>query len=326
MNQPTQASPEAPSEASTNGSGVTVLPSLEERSNAAFGISEPAGDLGSSPSSPAEPGSPAASESDAAATERRKRLDALLAGERERIDAQARKREHEDWRRKAEEAERRAKEAEERAQSRIDISTLDEAGFFEMAERLNVTPQKLGEFIRKRVENPEALAAQAATRAVDPKLAALEKKLADQQAVIDRFMASQEEQAVHAQERGAAAEFNQFTEANAASAPYASSFLKHHGGEEFYKLAKSAAASVPPGSGWQAVLDVIEENLSRMAPIYAPPGANSTGKPAPPNHPAAAKAPTTVSNTLAQGRATVVDEEADWGSLSFEERSARLWR
>lgn len=33
-----------------------------------------------------------------------------------------------------------------------------------------------------------------------------------------------------------------------------------------------------------------------------------------------------VSNTLAQQRSSVVDENEEWGRLSFEERSARLFR
>lgn len=64
-----------------------------------------------------------------------------------------------------------------------------------------------------------------------------------------------------------------------------------------------------------------------LARIYSAGQAVSTAKPSvPPTNPAAARAPTTVSNTLAQTRASVVDEEAEWASLPFEERSARLFR
>ncbi len=122
-------------------------------------------------------------------------------------------------------------------------------------------------------------------------------------------------------------EFASYTHQNANDAPFSARFLHNFGVNEFSKLAQSAAASVPPGAGWQAVLDTIEENLSSMAQIYALQNGSAQQRPqaSPPNR-AAAKAPTTVSNSLAQERASVVDEQADWGSLPFEERSARLFR
>ena len=141
------------------------------------------------------------------------------------------------------------------------------------------------------------------------------------------FLRQQEEQRAAYQEAQAVHQFTAYTQSNAADAPYASAFLREFGPDEFATVARSAAQSVPPNAGWQAVLDVIEDNLSGMAKIYAANPAAIQQRPQAPSKqvPAAAKAPTTVSNSLAQERASVVDEDTNWGSLSFEERSAKVF-
>lgn len=334
MNVPTQQSaPQQTAPTTTNADGVTHVPSIEERSAAVFGPDTPPSQAADDSSgtnaapSPSEApgGSPAASAGDPAA-ERRARLAALKEGERQRVDAQARHRQSEELATRLAEAERKAKEAEERAKSAINPSELNEEKFFELASSLNVPPQKLGEWIRDRMTNPEAAAAQAAARAIDPKLSAIEKRLAEKEAQLDAFLAQQRAQAEQAEEMRAAQEFFRFTESNAATAPHSARFLSKFGPAEFHKVAVSAAAMVPPHAGAQAVLDQIEENLATLAAIYSGDAPGTQQRPAHTPNPAAAKAPTTVSNTLAQQRAAVVDENADWASLPFEERSARLFR
>lgn len=330
LNQPSQQAEPTAQAPETTSNGVTHVPSLQERSAAAFSDSpETAAESAESsqPSStPADTAAVSAEDTpEKRAAERRARIEAYKADERQRVDAQQRHRDRDALERRAAEAERERDEIKAKGAG-LDPSTLTEEQFLNLAEKINVSPQKLGELIRERMLNPEAVAARAAVTSVDPKIAALEKKLAAQDAAIRSFLDQQQAQAVHHQEAQAAHEFNSFVTENAASAPYSASFLKIHGGNEFYKLAHSAAASVPPGAGWQAVLDQIEENLSSMAPIYAPQGATAQQRPALPKpNPAAAKA-TTVSNSSAQGRASIVDEEANWASLPFAERSARLFR
>jgi hypothetical protein len=305
-----QATPGAPSAAPDNGTGITVMPSLEERSAAAFEMDTPSESAVASDGTPAPPGNadPAAASGG---------VDP--AAER----AQARHRESADLRKRLDEAEKRA----EAAKGHVDPSKLDEAAFFDMATKLNVTPQRLGEWLRERMQNPELAAEQAAARVLTPQMSALEAKLAEQQKVIDGFLSQQQAQQQQAEERYYMEQIHTHTRESAATSPYAARFLEAHGPVEYAKVVMAAARGVPPGVGAQGILDEVEERLASLASIYAPQTGAPQQRAAPtPPFPAAAKAPTTVSNTLAQTRASFVDEDAEWSSLPFEERSARLFR
>lgn len=334
MNQPTQQAT-TPAAAPTEAP-AEVRESYEERVARVFGdddasSAQPADGSDASAPSPVAV-APAASAPDPVAEERRTRLARLEAEERQRVDAQAKHREVDTIRAKLADAEKRAKELEERGKSLVDPASMNEESFFDMARRLNVPPQKLGEFLREQMTNPELVAARAATREIDPKLSALEKQVSEQNAMIQKFLAEQQSSAVQREEMQAAQEFGSYVAANEVVAPRAAAFLREFGGQEFYTLALSAAAKLPEGAGAQAILDRVEEDIvaneeraQRLARVYAPSGATQQ-RPAPTPNPAAAKAMTTVSNTLAQQRASVVDEDAEWASLPFEERSARLFR
>jgi hypothetical protein len=328
MSEAAVAAPAA-SPAEAPGSGVSVIPSLEERSAAAFDLMESAGEAGTPPGNPADAASPAGSiEPDAAAkarADRRAALDKLQAEERGRVDAMAAIRERDELRKKLTEASEQAKAYA----THVDPSKLTKEQFFALAEKNpELTPTELGEWLRERMANPELAAANAATRAVDPKISALEKKIADQQAMLDSFVQSQTAAQEQAVERQAAEQFFSFTRENAGMAPYSARFLEKHGPDQFIKLAHRAVQDVPPHAGPQAILDEIEENLTQLGAIYsaapAPPQRRQANQP--PSNSAAAQAPTHVTNTLAQQRSSVVDEDADWASLPFEERSARAFR
>ncbi len=328
MSEAAAATPAAsPTEAT--GSGVSVVPSLEQRSAAAFGLPDPAGEAGSPPGNPADAASPAGSvEPDAAAkarAERRAALTKLQTEERGRVDAMAAIRERDELRKRLSERDEQAKAFA----THIDPSKLTKEQFFALAEKNpELTPAELGEWLRERMANPELAAANAAKRAVDPELATLKKQLADQQSVIDQFLSAQQQSQHDAVEQQAAEQFFSFTRENAQVAPYSARFLEKHGPEQFIKLAHRAVQDVPPHAGPQAILDEIEENLTQLGAIYsaapAPPQRRQANQP--PSNSAAAQAPTHVTNTLAQQRSSVVDEDVAWSSLPFEERSARLFR
>lgn len=335
MNTTQQAAPAAAPAANPsatpqpNGSGV--IPSLEDRmaalTTAATSESAAEGaEVGSGTPSPASPApSPAVSDAAKAAEERRARLDALKTRERASVDAKTRQHEADQIRARLEAADRERAALQEQLKGRIAPDELDEAKFFQLAEQLKVPPAKLADWLRERMANPEAAAAQAARAVVDPKMTALERKIAEQEQTIQRFLADQAKQREDAEEQAAAREFFDFTSQNASSAPYASAFLKARP-NEFYRLALSAARQLPAGAGPQAILDQVEENLSLLAPVFGTTSTPSNGKHALPPHPAAAKAPTTVSNALAQERASVVDDSVDLASLSFEDRLERVKR
>lgn len=329
MSETQQATPAAAPTADAQPNGSGVLPSLEERSAALFGpdtSSEPADDTAGTAPPAASPAS-AADSGDAAAARaaRREAIAKLAEQERSSVDAKALKREHSELQQRLASAEKRAEEAERMASQRIDMTGLTEDQFFEHARNAKVTPQRLGEWLREQMANPELAAARAATSAVDPKIAALEKRIAEQQEQLQGFLAGQQSAHEEAEEEHAFHSFSNYTVNNAATSPHTAAFLREFGSEDFRKLATSAAARVPPNAGPQAVLDEIEENLSRLARVYA--ASPAAAKPSIPQHTRGAAQPmTTVSNSLAQQRASVVDEDADWASLPFEERSARLFR
>jgi hypothetical protein len=305
-----------------NGSGV-VLKSYEERVAEAFGgpTEQPA-----APNAPAA--APAAVEPDEnakARAERRAALEKLKADERTKVDTTTARRELDELRNQLN-AEREKNKAYEKY---VDPSKLTKDQFFRLYEQNpELSPKELGEWLRERMADPEAAATQAATRAVDPKLAALEKKIADQQAVIDNFMNQQQSAQAEAAEQAYARQFFSFTQENAATSPLSARFLAKHGADEYYRLAQSAVQNVPAHAGPQAILDEIEEQLTALGQIYQPEQGTPQRRPAtaPQPNPAAAQAPTHVSNSLAQQRSSVIDEETEWAALPFEERSARLFR
>ncbi len=315
-----QANNAAPTD---NGTGVSVQ-SFEDRSAAAFGDA-PAqtADATVTGASPSQTDSPAVSAEDAAKA-RRERLAKAAADMRASVDAKAQKREDAELRQRLAAAEKRAEEAERMRDQRIDISTLTEPQFFEYAAKAKVAPARLAEWLKEQSEHPELAAHRAAESAVAPKLTEWEKRIAAKEAELDQIIEHQRRSVVDAEEHAAFQEFAAFTASNAVTSPYSAAFLQRKGAGEFKKLALSAAARVPPGAGAQAVLDHIEENLSLLAEIYAPPGAPAKAS-NPHPIPGAAKPMTTVSNTLAQQRASVVDEDDSLSGLTFEERSARVF-
>lgn len=327
--QNTAAPAAAPAAPSGEPNSAGIIPSYDERAASAFG--DPSSETAADPSAPPAPleGSTAASGDEAAKrAARRKQLDATLAQMRQSVDAQARHRQAEEAIRRAAAIERENDELKRQVAERVDPSTLTEQGFFDLAKKLQVAPKKLGEWLRLQAESPEVIATQAAQRALDPKLSELEKRLAEQDAYIKRIDADRATEKATAEAYARGASMIAFTEAASAQAPFAAQFLKQHGPEEFITLANSAAASVPMGPGWeQGVLDLVEDNLTLLLKPYLSQQAAAPQQkqaPTPPN-PGAAKPMNTVSNTLAQSRASVVDEEADWAALSYDERAARLF-
>lgn len=323
MTETAQQSPQTES----TGTGVTVVPSFEERAASAFGESETTGEAGASSAAPADGASPVVSDEPDAATkarqERRAALEKLKAEERSKVDAMAALRERDELRRQL---------AEEREKTKayatyIDPSKLSKEQFFELAgKNPELSPQELGEWLRERMANPEQAAASAARKAMDPELAELRKLVESQREQIDGFLQSQQRAQHDAVERQAAEQFYAFTKENAATSPASARFLEKFGPDEYIKLAHRAVQVVPPHAGAQAILDEIEEHLTQLGAIYAAPPAAPQRRQAPPTDRAAAQAPTHVTNELAQQRSSVVDEDSDWASLPFEERSARLFR
>jgi hypothetical protein len=317
-----------------------AMPSLEERiagvnNDLDAATSESAGESGESapPAVSAKaPLSPAPSDdAEQRAADRRARLEALSAKTRESVDRKAQQAAAEKMARDLETYQRRAEEAERQAASRVDVSQLDEAAFFALAEKRGIAPQKLGEWIRTAMTNPEkvaeAAALQATQRTYDPKLEAIQKENEALKARLDAFEASQAKQSAAAEEQRQTQAFLGMVAQSAERAPLAAKLLASDP-DEFMQMASIAAPRVP-GMGPEALLDAVEELLDgegrkvaqKYATLY---GLSPSQTPAPttPTIRGAAK-PNTVSNSLAQERASLVDED-DYARLPIEERAARL--
>lgn len=208
----------------------------------------------------------------------------------------------------------------------------DPIGALRALEEAGISPDKLGEAIRERMTDPERYAAQAAQRAVDPKLTALERKLAEQDQIISTFLAQQEQREREYQRQQAQHSFLRTVAADGGS--LAAKFLAAEGPDKFMGIVERASARLPDGAGQQALLDTIEEILDtdgrriyqQMAAIYGPLGhAPSNGTTTPPK-PAAAQATTTVTNSIAQERASVVTDDDPMAGMSYDEKVRYLSR
>lgn len=263
---------------------------------------------------------PAVPDAEKARQERRERLAKLQEQERQRVDSQAKFAERDQLARQLAEAEAKAKRYEEAQAKAIDPSTLDEAKFFELAHQLNISPQKLGEFLSQQFNDPSSLAAQKATQALDPRIKAAEERAAAAERQVQEFIAAQQRAQQEAQEAQLRAQFVSSIKPDAT--PRSAAFVAKYGDAEFLKIADAAANSLPAGAGAQDLLDEIEEKLGELASVFGtqtPPSSKHALSPVP----SGAAKPTTVSNSHAQERASVVDDD-DFASLPLEERAKRL--
>lgn len=302
--------------------------SLESRAADIFGEDAPA-----APEAPTEGAADeqalapaAAAEPDEAAKARAARRQALQQAqtrERERVDAATAARERDELRARLKAAEDRAAAAERR----VDVDALDEDGLLGLLERSKrVSPQRIGERLRELIANPELQAVHAARTVVDPALADLKQQNELLRQEIESIKTQSQQEREAAADARAAQEFLDFTQTNAGQAPHSAFFLSEYGVDEYLKIAARAAEEVPAhvSDRHQAILDEVEDVLVRLAKL----GTASQQRPVantPPSNLAPAKAPTNVSNTLAQQRSSVVDETADFARLSVEERANKLF-
>lgn len=247
----------------------------------------------------------------------------MAAKERQHVDSRARLAEADRLQRELAVERQRAAELEKRATTYIDPSKLDAATFFQLAEQSKVPPAQLGEWLREAMANPERVAASSARKALDPELEAIRRENAEMRAELQTYIKQQSDARAQAEE--AHYEHQLVSSIQPDVAPHAHTFLAKFGPEEFLKVARSAGRTLSEGAGAQALIDTIEEHLEQFASAFLPAQPVSKAPASPSQVRAAAKANTTVSNAMAQQRASVVDED-DFADLSYDERLARLKR
>lgn len=323
--QASEGAAPTPEATSPNGQGVIVpqktTTSLKERLDAEFGT-------GAAPTEADANGQDPAA---LAASVREKRLAeirVLTAKESERIALRKQAKDAQDAVARADRAERQLAQLNQQFQSRIDPASFsDPATFLEAAKRANVPAKQLGEWIQAQVADPALVAAHQAKRIVDPQVAALEAKLAEERQRREAFEAQYTQRAAEEHAVALGESMLSFTREQTAQAPLSAGFLEHFGPEEFLKIASSALQQVPQGRGWeQATLDVVEDQLSQLTRIVkrdAQQPSPSTPKPA--VAPAPPRQMQSISNESASGRSSLVDTEAELSKLSFEERIKRAF-
>lgn len=267
------------------------------------------------------------------AAERRQRLDALSAKQRDQVDRKAALAAQDRMARDLAAAQARAEAAEAQAGSRVDVSGLDEAGFFALAEAKGIKPENLQAWLVKAVTSPEKVAEAAALKATqqayDPKFEAVTRENSALKARLDALEAREQQHVSRAEEQRQTQAFLGMVSQSTERAPLAAKLLAADP-DEFMEMAEVAAKKVP-GQGPHALLDAVEEMLDGDGRKFAQKYANLYGlipsQPQAPVQPTTrgAAMPKTVSNSLAQSRTALVDER-DFASLTLEERAAILKR
>ena len=323
----------APQQTTTNEAPGELSGSVEERANAIFPDVFDDGEDGTEPAEspdgePAAAAPPTPSTPDQQAAERKARRDAALAElkakTRAGVDAKA-------DRHRSQELERQLQQERQARAGLVDPRQLTPLQILELGQLAGHTPAAIAEALKQAKENPEYAATNAARKAVDPELAELRQRNSALESKVETFLQQQEHARVAQAEEAAHTQIASFASANAATSPYAASFLKAYGPDQFRKIVEHVLPDVV-GGGEQGVLDAVEDLLvERHKQIGA---WNPTAAAAPQRSQAnpprlsgtATQAPTHVTNSLAQQRSSVVDEEAALEAMPYEERSAFLFR
>ncbi len=267
------------------------------------------------------------------AEERRERLATIAAKNRDQVDRKAALAAQDKMARDLAAAQARADAAEKAVSGRVDVSQLDEAAFFALAEQKGIKPDNLMAWMQKAITSPEkvaeAAALQATQRQYDPKFEAVTRENAALKARLDALEAREQQHVAAREEHQQTQAFLGMVSQSAARAPLAAKLLTLDP-DEFMQTATLAADRVP-GMGPEALLDAVEEMLDgdwrkvaqKYATLYGPNPSQPSAPVQPTNRGAAM--PKTVSNSLAQGRTALVEEQ-DFAKLPLEERAAILRR
>lgn len=168
--------------------------------------------------------------------------------------------------------------------------------------------ESFAESVVKRYNDPGYTAEHRARAAVTPELEAVRQERAKVEQLITQFQQAQEAQAHAARQEQAHTAF--VSQITPEAAPLAHNMIQKAGRAQFIELAEAVADTLPHGAGFEALTEAVEEHLERIAALFSTQQSSPSSQQSTPNSRAAAKATTrTVSNALASGRATVVDDE-----------------
>jgi hypothetical protein len=225
------------------------------------------------------------------------------------------------------EVERAREEArkEREAREQLEAQLKDPAALFSLAERHRIPPEEWGAYLGK-INDPVALAAEAAKKATTPEIQAIREEIAALKAEREREAREAQARAEAHAERAAVERFLAHVQGVADDAPVANAYLREFGAEQFGAYANAMFKQYQPETA-QELIDIIETELGRFGRVAGAQGSirpSNNGKQETPRN-AAAKASSTLTNRDAQARTTVTEEPEDW-ALPVEERVERLKR
>jgi hypothetical protein len=319
----------APSQTVEPTEGSTEDGTLEQRQAALLtSLRSETPDVAPDAPAPAAPAAAPPLAEDAARKERRARLEALSRETREAVDRKERQTASEKLARDLAAAQARAAEAEKRAAAALDRAVLkDPIKVMRLMEAEGIHADKVAEAIRESITNPDVVASRAAREAVSPEIQAMRDEIAASREQVKQLLATVAQRDAAAEEQRHTEAFVQHAAASATRAPLAAALLKHDRAE-FLQIAEIASRRVHEGAGADALLDALEDVLDsdvrQVAQKYA--AIYGTAQPSPATQTRrGAVQPNTVSNSLAQERGSLVEEE-DLAKLPLEERARRLIR
>lgn len=302
----TQAAPEAVP-AAVIETDAYVPTTVDERLAALKADDQPA----EAEAKPEQP--PQVDEVSKAREERAARLKALQEREREAHAKRLAKKQQE---------QQRAPEPDPKLQQRMaelesfEKALADEDAFLSLAEQRGIKPEKLGAWIRDRLQNPERIAAETAKKALSPVEERMKAEISELRQQLLQLSQAREMESMQAAEMQAGRMLLERTGNTQRVAPLAHAYLQRHGEEAYLQFARSVASSLPEGSGLEAIHDSIEATLESLQ--LGTPSAPSQPKP---TTSAPARATTnTVTNSLASKQTARVDDETAFALLPLEER------
>ncbi len=200
----------------------------------------------------------------------------------------------------------------------------DEETFLAQAETRGFSAEKMINYWRKRMTDPQAVAAQQTAHAEKRMLEEIAKIRAENEKLRQEIEAKESAAREQAEGVNRATQFVHQVSSLADSHPLTADFLQENGAQVLIAFANEyIAPSLPERYDLPQLHDRIEQFLDRVGrrPRVAAPPANGTSQP--PKKSGAEKPVTTLSNSATQERAQVT-EQIPLSRMSLEEREARL--
>jgi len=334
---PTAAQVQTPSRTSVDDRASALIASLENESPSESAAETSTAEQPTSSSPPdVEAGSSAAVSGDAPSPEEQ----AAAARRQERLAriAAAMEKERKEDAERAQHRQRREKEREstselERVRARLkELEPLndvfkDEESFLAAAETRGMSAEKMINYWRKRMTDPQAVAMQQTAHAEKRMLDELAKRDAEIAKLREEIIAKEQAAKEHAEGVSRATQFVHQASALADSHPLAADFLAEHGPQVFITFANEyIAPHLPERYDLDQLHDRLEQFLDRVgrrprntAPMTPP----ANGLSQPPKKNGAEKPVTTLSNAATAERAQVT-EQVPLSRLPLDERERRL--